>query len=230
MGAYSGFDCPGGWVDYNTGTFTPNAEKKGAGNYAAGSPRKNSNWGGGAGCHFDTSQQQIDQTDAFDSNNNNLVDDPTCHCNKALAGNSWGDWVQNWMSNAQPKQNYEFEGWFGQGKAPAWAVDLAACWVENFRDLIHLQNKIYQSRYTWNNQLIPQATWGNDASEDRKYWGWNEIPLDRNAVHDFNNWDAVMVKLPGNLRQRRRHQRQVGLPQQGCAGDTRKRPGHLDEC
>merc|ERR1712136_304224 len=79
--AYSGFDCPGGWVDYNTGTFTPNAEKKGAGNYAAGSPRKNSNWGGGAGCHFDTSQQQIDQTDAFDSNNNNLVDDPTCHFN-----------------------------------------------------------------------------------------------------------------------------------------------------
>jgi len=195
---YNGYDCPGGWVDASSGTFSSDTSKIGAGNYAAGNPYQGGG-GGGAGCHFDTDQLKIDQTDAY-SNNQNLVDDYTCHCNTKLSGNQWEDWIQQWINYAQPKDGFSWDGWFAGGKAPSWAVDIGSCWVTNFKDLIDLQNQFYYYRSSWSNQLIPASNWASGkAEESRKYWGWNEIPLSKSALEDSSNWDATLILLPAGL-------------------------------
>merc|ERR1712136_309366 len=54
---------------------------------------------------------------------------------------------------------FSWDGWFAGGKAPSWAVDIGACWVTNFKDLIDLQNQFYYYRSSWSNQLIPASNW-----------------------------------------------------------------------
>lgn len=80
-------------------------------------------------------------------------------------------------------------------------MDSLACWVSNPRDMIGIQNALYVKRYEWNNQLIPTAQWqpGGDSRENRKYWGWNEIPVSRDSVADPKNWDSVIIKLPADV-------------------------------
>jgi len=97
------------------------------------------------------------------------------------------------MKNAQPKKGFEWMGWMGPGdkKAPSFGVDMAACWVNNPRDMIMIQNAMWWYRDSWNNAMVPQLD-----SSGRRYWGWNEIPLDSANVNNPKNWDAVMIKLP----------------------------------
>jgi len=174
------------------------AKKIGAGGYSSGNPYTGGG-GGGAGCHFDTDQQKIDQTDAY-KGSVNLVDDYTCHCNSQLSGNNWGDWLDQWLGYATPKDGFSWDGWFGGGKAPSWAVDIGACWVTNVKDLIDLQNQFYYYRSSWSNQLIPASDWeSGSVEESRKYWGWNEIPLSKSALEDSSNWDATFILLPAGL-------------------------------
>ena len=61
--------------------------------------------------------------------------------------------------------------------APSWAVDVAACWVNNIRDMINLQNAIYFTRDFWNNNLAPYRDLNDDSGfTEGIYWGWNEVP------------------------------------------------------
>jgi len=72
--------------------------------------------------------------------------------------------------------------------------------MNNPRDMIELQNAMYKRRHEWNNQLAPISNWSSGKPDDiRRYWGWNEVPVNSTAIADHNNWDAVIVKLPANI-------------------------------
>merc|ERR1712136_509625 len=76
---------------------------------------------------------------------------------------------------------FSWDGWFAGGKAPSWAVDIGACWVTNFKDLIDLQNQFYYYRSSWSNQLIPASNWNSGK------------------VEESSNWDATLILLPAGL-------------------------------
>lgn len=192
---YNGYDCPGGWIPWD-GSFASNPQKLGAGNYASGNPNAGGG-GGGAGCHFSIYDKGIDQFDAV-KGNTNLVSNQWCECNYNLNGNWWQDWVQQWINYGKAKQGFEWMGWFGKGKAPSFGMDFAMCWVNNPRDMIQIQNAMWWFKDDWNNRLLPESPTFNDKqpSSQRRYWGWNEIPLDRSAVNKPVNWDAIVIKLP----------------------------------
>jgi hypothetical protein len=194
----NGYDCPGGWIP-NGGSFMSDGSKKGSGNYPAGNPYANPAWGGGTGCHFASYQPAIDQTDANDNQGNNIVQDYDCQCNYNLKGNGWEQWVDQWMNYATAKPGFGWQGWFS-GKAPSFALDFAACWLNNPRDMIQLQNALWYKRYEWSNELLPSSSWNsNDAPSLRPYWGWNEAPVAGNLMDDPSNWDAIFIKLPAAI-------------------------------
>jgi len=199
-----GWDCPGGWLNDN-GNFEQNKDMKGSGNYNAGNPtwQTPSVAGGGAGCHFDSGQNRIDQPDAA---GNNLVGNANCECNYDLQGNEWADWIEAMVNNLQQKDGYQDRKWLGGNAggsgepAPSWALDSTICWVSNPRDLILMQNALFHGRQEWNNGLVPTSNWQtSDTAEMRKYWGWNEVPVDRETVDNAMNWDAIIVKLPADI-------------------------------
>lgn len=193
---HNGYDCPGGWIPYDTGAFQPDPSKKGAGNYPSGNPNAGEG-GGGAGCHFSKVGSGIDQFDA--DSDPNLVGTQWCECNYNLKGKDWLDWVNQWIFHGKAKDGFSWEAWFsgGKSKAPSWAVDLGICWVNNVRDMIELQNMIWFHKYDWSNQLLPASSWNPQKLDSlRYYWGWNEVPLDAKIVNDASNWDAVVIKIP----------------------------------
>jgi hypothetical protein len=195
----NGYDCPGGWLP-NGGSFQPDGSKKGSGNYPAGNPYSNANWGGGTGCHFADYQSAIDQTDANDAQGNNIVQDYDCQCNYNLKGNGWSKWVDQWLHDAMPKSGFSWQGWFGAGKAPSYALDFSACWVNNPRDMIQLQNQMWWKREEWSNQMLPSTQWNSKWEPSlRTYWGWNEVPVTGSDMDDPSNWDAIYIKLPAAI-------------------------------
>jgi len=106
------------------------------------------------------------------------------------------------MATATPKPQSSWENWLGASGmlAPSRALDMASCWVNNPRDMIGLQNAIYKFRGSWSNELAPKSSWDTkQPAELRKYWGWNEIPVDRLKVKDANNHAAIFVKLPAAI-------------------------------
>lgn len=201
----NGWDCPGGWLDAS-GNFDTSTGSKGSGSYYMGNPDVYGlgGGGGGAGCHFGTDHNLIDQPDSSD-HNSNLVGDANCQCNYGLNGNDWNDWLNEFVTRLKQKDSYAASRpWLNGGGAlaPGWAMDSSICWVNNPRDLIMLQNQLHWNRESWNNQRVPLSDWGSgETSELRKYWGWNEIPVDRDIVEDPANWDAVVVKLPADICQ-----------------------------
>merc|ERR1740117_1709752 len=63
-----------------------------------------------------------------------------------------------------------------------------------------MQNALFWNRQDWNNGMLPTSNWQTDnTAEMRKYWGWNEVPVDRDTVDNAMNWDAIMVKLPADI-------------------------------
>jgi len=198
----NGYDCPGGWLD-SSGNFDTTTGSKGAGNYYMGNPDAKGldGGGGGAGCHFSSGVGTIDQPDS--SGPDNLVGTANCECNYALNGNDWKDWFNEFTNNLQQKEAFAgSRNWLGGGggPAPSWAMDASICWVSNPRDLIKMQNQLHWNRDSWNNQKVPWADWSSGESPElRKYWGWNEIPVDRNIVEDPQNWDAIIIKLPADI-------------------------------
>jgi len=197
---YKGYDCPQHWIQWGESAFW-DADKLGAGHRFPGNPWSVGTWGGGAGCHFANynGDAGIDQTDAA---GDNLVGDQSCQCNYNLKGNGWTDWVRQWVDHATPKKASSWQGWLGPhgGKAPAFAVDFAACWVNNPRDMIGLANAVYAFRERWSNQLFPKSNWqDSDPASQRVYWGWNEVPVSRKAMDNPGNWDAIFLKLPAAI-------------------------------
>jgi hypothetical protein len=185
------------------GSPSADSSKRGAGYYPAGNPDAVSGkGGGGTGCHFDWNNpsQGVDQTDAYDASGVNIVQDANCQCNYAKKGNNWQDWVDQWLQHAQPKPNEQWQYWFGGGQAPSYALDFAACWMNNPKDMIELQNALWFNREKWSNQQIPSSSWNDhDPASQRVYWGWNEVPVDRSVMDDNQNWDAIFIKLPAAI-------------------------------
>lgn len=185
------YDCPGGWLSVD-GVFTPRGDRHGAGGYPAGNPKAvnsdgTTGGGGGAGCHFNDGGKWIDQTDAFNSDNENLMNGYDCEANYHF-NDDWGAWVNNWRYN----------GLSGASSA-SWALDLASVWVNNLRDMIKIQNQLWFSRRDWNNRRVPQVDYSTtEAWKNRPYWGWNEIPVSREVIRNIDNWDAIMIKLPAH--------------------------------
>merc|ERR1711998_590906 len=172
--------------------------------------KKGSNSYDGTGCHFDANGAHgpaIDQTDAQADDGSNLVSTYACECNYAFGGsgddwerNDWGAWVDQWLQRAKPKVGFESQGWFSEGLAPSWAADVAACWVNHPRYLVDLQNHLYWKRREWNSKLIPAVDYDQEGpASNRPYWGWNEVPVDKDSVNDPLNWDSVVVKLPAGI-------------------------------
>jgi len=115
-----------------------------------------------------------------------------------MGGQNWSAWVDNWIDHNEQRPGFEWRKWLhGHGKAPSWALASTICWVNNVRDMISMQNAIYDARGRWNNHKAPLADTTADA--DRRYWGWNEVPVTRTFVDEAKNWDAVMIKLPAQL-------------------------------
>lgn len=201
--ADSGWDCPGGWVDQPSGQFLEDdhqGDHQGSGVYGPGNPDAKGldHGGGGSGCHFET--LAIDQSHA-DGDQGDLVADANCQCNYAYQ-DDWSKWVVAWTWHTRQIAGFEDRNWLdgGGNLAPAWGVDIAACWVNNPRDMIGLQNALYWQRISWNNQRIPASDWSSQSSEElRKYWGWNEIPVAKWVVDDALQWDAIIIKLPADV-------------------------------
>merc|ERR1712072_489121 len=201
IASYEGYDCPGTWITYK-GDSWADSSKKGSGWYKAGNPYAGLG-GGGTGCHFDRNKKAIDQTDAWtkdvgfgrDNSYEDLVQDRDCQCNYVFK-DDWSKWVDNWIDNTKEKSGFEWRSWLagGGGRAPAWALDTAICWMNNPRDMINLQNALWQAHTRWLNGMAPQ--WGTTPSP---YWGWNEVPVTREIVDSAKWWDAVMIKLPAGL-------------------------------
>lgn len=182
LASYSGYDCPGGWIDQSTGTFTADNTHTGSGAYPVGNPYANANWGGGTGCHFSRDSLSIDQINAYDSAGDNLVEDYDCQCNYKYKSD-WSVWVDDFASN------------FVQSSVSLYG-DMGICWVNNLPDMISMQNWLF-----WKHA---QGVWSDNqglfaGSEEREYMGWNEVPVTRVAIDDPSNWDAFLIKLPANI-------------------------------
>lgn len=210
LGDYGIWDCPpdpggnwhGGWISTD-GSWTQDDSKLGPGAFDMGNPFADGSKGGGTGCHFNKrgTIMMIDQTDADDGNGHNLVQNEDCECNYAFA-DDWSHWVQTWMYRAQVKPGLEDEDWLGAGgkKAPNRALDQVTCWVNNFRDMIWMQNHIWWNRWTWNNQQAPQQNWQpDDPNSFWGYWGWNEIPTDLSSLTPHENHQTIFIHLPSSI-------------------------------
>lgn len=212
LDAYQIYDCPpdpsgfdwwkGGYVDLS-GTWYEDETKAGPGVFPAGNPEVNDDNGGGTGCHFDKGgSKTMDQTDGFAADGTNLVKDSHCQCNYDLGGD-WSAWVQQWIDYSTPKPNLpDDEWWLGTGgrKAPFRALDEVACWVNNLRDMINLQNMIWWKRWDWANQIAPETNWqADDANTQWAYWGWNEIPMSLDQLTDPSNHQAIFIHLPTSI-------------------------------
>jgi len=84
-----------------------------------------------------------------------------------------------------------------------YSLDYASCWTNNPRDMIGLQNSLWWMRTWWADGSTPEAQYGSGVDQmpgsndgDRRYWGWNEVPVAHSVVDDPENWDAVVIKLP----------------------------------
>jgi len=209
LGEYNGWDCPpdpggawpGGWIPAG-GTWTQDDTKLGPGVFSAGNPNADPTKGGGTGCHFDKrGKMMIDQTDAFDGNGDNLVQNADCECSYTFQ-DDWSHWVQTWINGAITKPGLEDEAWLGSGgySAPSRALDQVSCWVNNLKDMINIQNSLWYYRWQWNNQKAPQQNWvDGDPNSFWGYWGWNEIPTELASLTPHANHQTIFVHLPSSI-------------------------------
>lgn len=64
----------------------------------------------------------------------------------------------------------------------------ASPWVNNPGDMISLQNALYYRYPDW-----------CDCKDNRTYWGWNELPLQKNLLDDAAHVDAMIFNLPSEF-------------------------------
>merc|ERR1712232_703176 len=71
--------------------------------------------------------------------------------------------------------------------------------MNNLRDMIKLQNQLWWKRWDWSDRSVPYVEYDSSTAwKNRPYWGWNEIPVSREAITNIANWDAIMIKLPAD--------------------------------
>ena len=180
--------CPG---NQQPCTWKADPTQKGPGQYVPSE-------GGGRGCHASPNQSEFvfDQTQTPPGASFFLTQDEACQCPASqgdafkVIENGWEQWVNSFVQSTNA-------GWVTGPSKPSWALDLTACWHDNVRDMINLQNWIYFDRLKWSNQTVPITDWTSRPPDSlRAFWGWNEIPVDRLVVSNRANWDAVVIKLP----------------------------------
>jgi len=147
---HDGYECPGYWCTKDN-VCTEDASKMGTGQaYAYGQ-----------GCHFNGDGPFIDQTDAYNDAGENIVQDYQCQCNYDLKSSqfadAWKSWVEQWVSKATQKVQSPDYNWFGSELAPQYGADFAACWMNNPRDMILLQNHLWWSMKDWLNPNYDSA-------------------------------------------------------------------------
>merc|ERR1711879_573797 len=65
--------------------------------------------------------------------------------------------------------------------------------------MINLQNQLWWKRWEWSDRTVPYVEYDTSVAwKNRGYWGWNEIPVSRDAIANIDNWDAIMIKLPAD--------------------------------
>lgn len=64
----------------------------------------------------------------------------------------------------------------------------ASPWVNNPGDMISLQNALYYRYPDWCN-----------CKDNKTYWGWNELPLQKNILDNAANVDALIFNLPSEF-------------------------------
>jgi len=139
-----------------------------------------------------------------DSADGNTVQDYDCQCNYDWKGSDsqWEGWVREALINhGVQKSDFTWRQWYeGGGKSPSWGMDTAICWVNNPRDMINMQNEIYWARREWNDASTPETDQDSSTPEEqRRYWGWNEVPVSRSQALDPNNWNTAMISLPAGI-------------------------------
>lgn len=175
------YDCPGGYIPWG-GQWISDATKVGAGGYPVGNPYANKNWGGGTGCHVDMTKHVIDQLNQKDASGQNLVEDKDCQCNYHFNGD-WSQWVTLFAQN-DDWSHFDLH------------ADQGICWVNNPRDMINMQNALF---WSYVKGLWKQTPGPFSGTKPRDYMGWNEIPVDKDAIMNPTNWDTFVIKLPANL-------------------------------
>jgi len=168
------------------------------------------NGGGGTGCHIcyntagdglEICRADVDPSTATNPEKLNLNGD--CQCNpywgykvgncdpKAFSGcslndggcdnsNCWDTWIDQWVKEVYPQvPDYRYN--FGRR-------DLDMCWMDNFRDLINMQNWFWIKKSDW-------IDWMTQAADDFGWWGWNELPVNTDLL-DVANIQTHAIVLP----------------------------------
>lgn len=92
--------------------------------------------------------------------------------------NCWDRWVDHWLQYG----GSDIPGGF---PASIGFRDNAACWMNNIRSMINLQN------WFW----LKRAEWTTD-SDPHTYWGWNEIPVSKYITDDSQYHESLAIVLP----------------------------------
>ena len=192
------------------GTWLADLSAQGPGQFLPGNPTTGGP-GGGAGCHANLTERFqkyfFDQTQvegAFPPGINILIQDAYCQCRLPFSGigqqhkvveNGWDSWVGFFAGSAENISSPQWLG--GLYTKPSWALNQTACWHQNPRTMVNLQNALYRVARAWSSQQVPITSWSvTDPTAVRAYWGWNDVPVARNLITAQSNWDAVMIKLP----------------------------------
>ena len=188
------------------GTWLADLTAQGPGQFLPGNPTTGGQ-GGGAGCHANLTERFqkyfFDQTqlDAFGSNI--FLEDAYCQCRtfgaidqqRNVIDNGWDVWIDFFAGSAENTLPPQWPA--GLFTKPSWALTQTACWHDNPRTMVNLQNSLYREARAWSSQQVPITSWSvTDPAAVRAYWGWNDVPVARNLITAQTNWDAVMIKLP----------------------------------
>ena len=95
----------------------------------------------------------------------------------------WWVFLQAWHEAAKAHQDLQY--WPDQNKLDSFG------WVDNIAAMISLQNGFY-----WNRDKLGFKREDQTAYE---WWGWNEIPFQKERATDADSWDCLAVVLPLNI-------------------------------
>ena len=214
-GDHEQYDCPGAMVNLtketpgNPYTFHPDSHYRGSGYAPAGNPDCGYG-GGGTGMHVRWNNQQVkDGNRQIDYQINGFKEDPLLP-RFLFAGYSCQIDYSAWNSSTSGKMGDSVEGWrpwiqrFREGAEAlqkpvcAWAADLAIGWMNNPRPMITLQNALWVYREEWCDSSSDQPSNPNSFGH---YWGWNEIPFDRDKITNKDNCTCYIIVLPPTIDQ-----------------------------
>jgi len=191
--------------------FTHDNTQWGTSAFYMGNPYEVPTGGGGTGCHIGynnagdgliTNGVDVDLSNLQGNIAQKLNKNGDCQCNpywgkdiatcdpKAFSGcsandggctisNCWDTWIDQWVKEVYPQVSWKYN--FGRR-------DLDICWMDNFRDLINMQNWFWIKKSDW-------IDWQTQAPYDYSWWGWNELPVNTDLLA-VSNIETHAIVLP----------------------------------